>query len=137
MISDSSLTKRCSQPVPASAKISSWLSISQSETEIQEELFSLGPLSVLLDATQLQFYKSGVWTGHISSSPAILGCSKTGLNHAVLLVGYGVDDSASPSTPYWIVKNSWGVNWGEEGYFRITRGTGACGINTAVTSAVI
>jgi aminopeptidase C len=55
------------------------------------------------------------------------------LDHAVLMVGYGNDDSNA----YWIVKNSWGTKWGESGYFRILRGQGACGINTAVTTAVV
>jgi cathepsin F len=57
------------------------------------------------------------------------------LDHAVLIVGYGTD--VDLGMDYWIVKNSWGQNFGEDGYFRILRGEGTCGINTAVTSAVV
>jgi aminopeptidase C len=62
-----------------------------------------------------------------------MGCSTSYLDHAVLLVGYGVEDGIE----YWSVKNSWAESWGEEGYFRITRGGGTCGINTFVTSSIM
>lgn len=55
------------------------------------------------------------------------------MNHAVLLVGYGVDNQTEEK--YWIVKNSWGENWGENGYFRIRRGTDECGIESLAVEA--
>lgn len=109
-----------------SAKISSWRAISTNETVIQQELAATGPLSVLIDAALLQSYSSGV----IAPSS---WCDPTALDHAVLLVGWGVDTTG---VAYWTVKNSWGASWGEQGYFRMQLGVGTCGINTAVTTSV-
>ena len=64
-----------------------------------------------------QHYKTGVFDSD--------ACG-TKLDHAVLVVGYGEDNG----TPYWIMKNSWGTVWGEEGYMQvqIADGAGICGI---------
>jgi len=99
------------------------------EQQMAAYLYTYGPISVALDADLLFSYTSGV----LNPSPA--DCQGQVLDHAVLAVGYGVDSTQSPPLPYWIVKNSWGASWGEQGYFRMARGTGACGINNAVSSA--
>jgi len=109
------------------ASISNWEYVSQNEDEIQSILYSKGPLSVLLDATGLQRYKGGIYASKI--------CSSNDLDHAVVLVGYGTDSDSG--LDYWIVKNSWGTRWGEDGFFRIVRGQGECGINKQVTRAII
>lgn len=59
------------------------------------------------------------------------------VNHGVLLVGYGTDNSTKPSKDYWIIKNSWGSSWGEDGYLRLERGTNRCGITKYVTYPII
>jgi C1A family cysteine protease len=78
------------------------------------------PTSVSIEADTLVFqtYKSGV----LNSSK----CGTT-LDHAVLTVGYGTDPVGGD---YWLVKNSWGTSWGEQGYIKIARvaGQGICGI---------
>ena len=86
------------------------------ETSILQEI-QKGPVSIGLEADQsvFQFYSGGV----LDDS----SCG-TQLDHGVLIVGYGEDSGK----PYWIVKNSWGSDWGESGYIRIVRAKGMCGI---------
>jgi C1A family cysteine protease len=83
------------------------------------------PITVLLDAEEnvFQSYKSGI----ISDS----SCG-TSLDHAVLLIGYGEENSKK----YWLLRNSWGSSWGEKGYFRIIKKdndntAGICGVQSA------
>ena len=104
-------------------KVAGFEDISQNEDEIAKVLIENGPLSVALNATPLQFYFGGIF------NPAV--CNPKGLNHGVAIVGFGEENGKK----YWIVKNSWGSGFGESGYFRIVRGTGKCGINTAVSTA--
>ena len=49
------------------------------------------------------------------------------------LTGVGVDPAAG--TPYWVVRNSWGPKWGDEGYFMMTRGVDLCAVTSGVTSS--
>jgi len=113
------------------ANIRGWKALPKDEAQLQLQLTQIGPLSVCLDASWLEYYEGGVW------DPLSWMCDPESLDHAVLIVGYGVEDTIVGKYPYWVVKNSWGADWGESGYFRITRGYGSCGINTMVTTAEV
>lgn len=90
------------------------------EESIKRIVATAGPVSVAFEVVDdFMLYGGGVY----SSSKCRQGV--TDVNHAVLVVGYGTDPKQGP---YWIVKNSWGPNWGEKGYFRIARGKNMCGI---------
>ena len=97
------------------------------EEEIKEFLYETGPLAIALNANPLQTYSGGILDKTSSQCPV------SGINHAVTLVGYGAESGVD----YWIVKNSWGANWGENGYFRIRRGNGTCGINCYITTGTV
>lgn len=111
------------------------LDIGQDENEIAEALMEHGPLAIALNAAWMQFYHGGV------SHPLSYLCDPSGLDHGVLLVGFGIEDKTNwrhwHPRPYWKIKNSWGPNWGEDGYYRIYRGEGVCGVNQYVTTSII
>jgi cathepsin F len=111
----------------AAARISGYTCLGSDESVLQHWLLAHGPISVALDASRLSLYVGGVF--------APRECSQTSLDHAVLVVGYG--SNATTGEDFWVVKNSWGETWGEEGFFRIARGSNACGIANAASSAVI
>lgn len=86
-----------------------------SEALLLQELYERGPVVVGLSGEQIgddfMFYAGGIYTGEEFKPQDTSG------GHAVLLVGYGEEEGE----PYWIVQNSWGSDWGEEGYVRLSR----------------
>lgn len=80
---------------------------------------TMGPVAVAIQADQpaFRFYKSGVLTE---------GCGNQ-LDHGVLLMGFGEENGLH----YWTIKNSWGPEWGDEGFIRISVNDNLCGIQQA------
>jgi C1A family cysteine protease len=95
------------------------------EGTMASNLVSWAPLSICVDARYWQDYTSGVMTEW--------QCDwLVQLDHCVQAVGF----DTSASTPYWIVRNSWGTDWGLKGYILLQYGANTCGLTEESTSAV-
>jgi len=102
------------------APITGHTDVGKNEDDLVSAVFQQ-PTSIAVDAVKWQFYKDGVFDPTLS-------CGHK-LDHGVLAVGY----DASASTPYWIVKNSWGTGWGESGYIRLVKGKNECDLTAAAS----
>ncbi|KAM8935308.1 cathepsin O [Lycaon pictus] len=97
---------------------------SDQEDEMAKVLLTFGPLVVVVDAVSWQDYLGGIIQHHCSSGEA---------NHAVLITGF----DKIGSTPYWIVRNSWGSSWGVDGYAHVKMGGNICGIADSVSAVFV
>ncbi|XP_045914082.1 procathepsin L-like isoform X1 [Micropterus dolomieu] len=89
------------------------------EKTLQAVVASVGPVAVAVNAMLQSFH---LYRGGLYNVP---NCNPRFINHAVLVVGYGTDGGQD----FWLVKNSWGTAWGEEGFIRIARNkNNLCGI---------
>jgi len=112
----------------ATMKTWKWATSYGDETTLQQNLVSWAPLSICVDASNWQDYSSGV----LSGSDCCWACM---LDHCVQLVGYNA--GASAATPYWIVRNSWGTDWGVNGYIWVEMGKNSCGLTDEATSTIV
>jgi len=102
--------------VAKSARVASYNMV-RNERDLLNAVTNVGTISIAYNANTQQhsYYRGGILD--------IPNCGNTP-THAVLLIGYGSDNGKD----YWLLKNSWGTSWGEQGFFRIVRGQNQCGI---------
>ncbi|RZC38242.1 cathepsin B [Asbolus verrucosus] len=99
-------------------------SIRRSESQIQTEILTNGPVEADFDVYEdFLTYKSGVYQYTQGDYAG---------GHAIKILGWGVEDG----TPYWLVANSWNPDWGDNGYFKILRGSNECGIEGDIVAGL-
>jgi cathepsin X len=95
------------------------------EQQMMAEIVARGPIVCGIDAGPVvNWYlpqANGVFTG---------GANDTDIDHAISVVGFGVE----AGTPYWLIRNSWGEYWGQNGFFKLQRGGNHLGIETCICS---
>jgi len=108
------------------AKISGfkYATTTANETAMQAAMIPNGPLSICVDASTWQYYTGGVITH---------GCGDS-LDHCVQIVGWA---STAANDPYWIIRNSWGTDWGLNGFLWVERGHDECGVSDEATYVTI
>jgi len=80
------------------------------ENQMADAVYNHGAVSIAYEVvSDFKNYKSGVYTS------TVCGNTPMDVNHAVTNIGYGNDPVSG--LDYWLVKNSWGSSWGNNGYF--------------------
>ena len=112
----------CKSSCESQVTIDACSDVEPSDQLALKEAVAFGPVSIAIEADQriFQSYSSGVITSETCG---------TDLDHGVLIVGYGTENGVD----YWLVKNSWSSDWGDQGYVKIERSDsksdpGICGV---------
>lgn len=91
------------------------------ELNMMREIYTRGPISCGICVTEeLVAYTGGIFTDTTNA---------TDINHDISVVGYGEENGQK----YWLIRNSWGTYWGEQGFFRLARGVNSLGIEVEGT----
>lgn len=102
-----------------------WAAVNKTEEMMTEHVLNVGTLSISLDAENWNSYTGGI----LSKADCEAGCARPDIpqnnncvDHAVQIVGVDTSETGG----YWLVRNSWGDDWGENGYIKIAYGQNAC-----------
>ncbi|XP_039078334.1 procathepsin L-like isoform X1 [Hyaena hyaena] len=120
------------RPEYSIAKITAFQTIPRREKALLVALNEMWAISALIDASldSFRFYKGGIYY-----DPK---CSSEDPNHGVLVVGHGIQGKESDNQKYWLVKNSWGTDWGMGGYIKMARDrNNHCGIATMASFPIV
>ncbi|XP_064434984.1 procathepsin L-like [Mirounga angustirostris] len=120
------------RPEKSAANVTTFWHVLNKEDGLMTTVATVGPVSAAVDSSpdSFQFYKKGIYYDP--------NCSSESLNHGVLVVGYGFEGAESDNQKYWIVKNSWGTNWGMQGYMLLAKDRdNHCGIATMASFPVV
>lgn len=99
----------------AAANVTGYVNVPSNDADaVMDAVANIGPLAISVDAGDWHDYESGIFSGGNHTNPE--------LDHLVQLVGYGETTEGQ----YWIVRNSWTTEWGDQGFIMLNRST-ACG----------
>jgi len=98
--------------------------VTHNETQMQYYVATTAPISICVDASSWQFYLGGV-ISHF--------CGQN-LDHCVQIAGYDVETDVFGTKPYWIIRNSWGGDWGEHGFVYVEQFKNLCGLADEATT---
>jgi C1A family cysteine protease len=106
--------------IPVAAQITSFADVTANDEQQLLQVVAQQPVSASIAvAPEFHQYSEGVYSGTCG----------TRLNHAITIIGYGISEEGMK---YWLIKNSWGESWGENGYMKMLRESsefgGHCGI---------
>lgn len=114
---------QCKTDQPSTTKVTESVTIKKDATSLKNAIIEFGSLAICVDANEWSYYGGGIFKARRVGA----------INHAVNLIGWGYDTVLKEN--YWLIRNSWGGDWGENGYIRVST-TAKGTFNPKYTSAV-
>uniref|UniRef100_A0A914CY14 ShKT domain-containing protein n=1 Tax=Acrobeloides nanus TaxID=290746 RepID=A0A914CY14_9BILA len=110
-----------------------WWYVGTDETQLTTQLYTRGALVYTMWVPNSMYYLTSTSGVYYPSAADCQAAANADAGHAVTVVGYGVDNTTG--YPYWLIKNSWGTNWGNAGFFKLYRGAKVCSMGNSMWAA--